>query len=94
APFPSLTLEEIDTDIRPIVDSARESGATYDYAWHGLMAYTANKVRVIGFDAHNPVLLYNLGCNGVGFLQSVYGGHRIARLIGGEQMSPSIFDPA
>ncbi|HEY4609952.1 MAG TPA: FAD-binding oxidoreductase [Ilumatobacteraceae bacterium] len=93
-PFPSLTLEEIDSDIRPIVDSARESGAAYDYAWHGLMAYTENKVRVIGFDAHNRALLYNLGCNGVGFLQSVYGGHRIARLIGGERLPPSIFDPA
>ena len=66
----------------------------YDFAWHGLMAYTDNKIRLIGFDAQNPALLYNLGCNGVGFLQSVYGGHRISRLLGGEQLPPSIFDPA
>ena len=37
--------------------------------------------------------MYNLGCNGVGFLQAIFGGHRIARLIAGEQLPPSIFDP-
>jgi glycine/D-amino acid oxidase-like deaminating enzyme len=94
ARFPSAILEEIDTDIRPIVDSARQSGVAYDFAWHGLMAYTDSKIRLIGFDARNPALLYNLGCNGVGFLQSVYGGQRISRLIGGEQLPPSIFDPS
>ncbi|HEY5422881.1 MAG TPA: FAD-binding oxidoreductase [Ilumatobacteraceae bacterium] len=93
AEFPSPILEEIDRDIRPIVDGARQAGWPYDYTWHGVMAYTANKVRLIGFDAHNRALLYNLGCNGVGFLQSVYGGHRIARLLSGEQLPPSIFDP-
>jgi len=94
AQFPSAILDEIDTDIRPIVDSARDSGVSYEFAWHGLMAYTENKIRLIGFDAHNPALLYNLGCNGVGFLQSIYGGQRISRLVGGEQLPPSIFDPA
>ncbi|HEY5423314.1 MAG TPA: FAD-binding oxidoreductase [Ilumatobacteraceae bacterium] len=93
AEFPAPILEEIDRDIRPIVDGARQPGRPYDYTWHGVMAYTANKVRLIGFDAHNRALLYNLGCNGVGFLQSVYGGHRVARLISGEQLPPSIFDP-
>jgi len=93
AEFPAPILEEIDRDIRPIVDGARQAGWPYDYTWHGVMAYTANKVRLIGFDAHNRALLYNLGCNGVGFLQSVYGGHRVARLISGEQLPPSIFDP-
>jgi glycine/D-amino acid oxidase-like deaminating enzyme len=93
AEFPASILEEIDHDIRPIVDGTRPPGRAYDYAWHGVMAYTANKIRLIGFDAHNRALLYNLGCNGVGFLQSVYGGHRIARLISGAQLPPSIFDP-
>jgi len=93
AEFPATILQEIDRDIRPIVDGTRQPGRPYDYTWHGVMAYTADKVRLIGFDAHNPALLYNLGCNGVGFLQSVYGGHRIARLLSGEQLPPSIFDP-
>jgi len=92
AEFPAPILDEIDHDIRPIVDGGGGPGA-YDYAWHGVMAYTENKIRLIGFDGHNPALLYNLGCNGVGFLQSVYGGHRIARLLAGEQLPPSIFDP-
>jgi hypothetical protein len=39
------------------------------------------------------VTLYNLGCNGVGFLPSIYGGHRIARLLAGKWVPPSVFDP-
>ena len=58
------------------------------------MAYTDSKLRLIGVEPCNPVLLYNLGCNGVGILPSVYGGHRIARLVAGHQLEPSIFDPA
>ena len=39
------------------------------------------------------MLLYNLGCNGVGFMPSIFGGHRIARMLAGDVMAPSIFDP-
>jgi FAD dependent oxidoreductase len=39
------------------------------------------------------VTLYNLGCNGVGFLPSIDGGHRIARLLAGKWVPPSVFDP-
>jgi glycine/D-amino acid oxidase-like deaminating enzyme len=91
--FPAKVLAEIDDEILPLVDSTRKSGLDYDYAWHGLMAYTESRVRLIGFEPRNPVLMYNLGCNGVGFLPSVYGGHRIARLLGGDQLESSIFDP-
>jgi glycine/D-amino acid oxidase-like deaminating enzyme len=36
--------------------------------------------------------MYNLGCNGVGILPSIYGAKRIAQLLAGETLGPSIFD--
>lgn len=63
------------------------------YYWHGLMGYTPRGVRLIGAEPCNPLLLYNLGCNGVGILPSIYGGRRISRLLAGELLRPSIFDP-
>ena len=64
-----------------------------DYAWHGLMGYTRNMLRLIGPDPRNEKLLYNLGCNGVGILPSVYGGKRIAEVLSGREGGDSIFDP-
>ncbi len=66
---------------------------SYTYFWHGLMGYTPNGLRCVGFEPCNPVLLYNLGCNGVGILPSIMGGNRIARLLRGDKLVPSIFDP-
>lgn len=66
---------------------------TYEFCWHGLMGYTPNGIRRVGFEPCNPVLLYNLGCNGVGILPSVFGSMRISRLLNGEALPPSIFDP-
>jgi glycine/D-amino acid oxidase-like deaminating enzyme len=40
-----------------------------------------------GTQPRHPRLHYNLGCNGVGFLPSIYGGQRIARLLAGEQVA-------
>jgi glycine/D-amino acid oxidase-like deaminating enzyme len=94
AAFPAEMLERIDDFIRPLLDQERSERFEYDYAWHGLMAYTPSQVRQIGAEPRNPVLLYNLGCNGVGFLPSIYGGHRLARIVAGERLSPSLFDPA
>jgi hypothetical protein len=37
--------------------------------------------------------LYNLGCNGVGILTSIYGAKRISQIVAGEKLSQSIFDP-
>jgi glycine/D-amino acid oxidase-like deaminating enzyme len=93
AGFPDAVLREFDTEILPIVQSTRPSGLAYDYAWHGLMGYSDSRVRLIGFEPRNPVLMYNLGCNGVGFMPSIYGGFRIARLVRGDQLESSIFDP-
>lgn len=65
----------------------------YAFTWHGLMGYTPNGVRLVGTEPKNAVLLYNLGCNGVGILPSIFGGDKISRIINGEQFPPSIFDP-
>lgn len=64
-----------------------------DFSWNGLMGYTHNGVRMIGPDPGNPSLVYNLGCNGIGILPSIYGGKRVAQFVKGERLAPSIFDP-
>ena len=91
--MPQDVLEEIDTFVRPTVSPERPAGLDYDYTWHGLMAYTEGKIRLCGVEPRNPLLMYNLGCNGVGFLPSIAGGFRISRLQRGERLEPSIFDP-
>lgn len=65
----------------------------YHYKWHGLMGYTPSGVRMVGFEPLHKRLLYNLGCNGLGLLPSISGGLRIARLLRGDELPPSIFDP-
>lgn len=64
-----------------------------DLSWHGLMGYTSSGVRVIGRDPNYSCLVYNMGCNGIGILPSIYGGKRVAQIINGEALAPSIFDP-
>lgn len=66
---------------------------SFDFLWHGLMGYTPNGVRLAGRDSEHQHLFYNLGCNGVGILTSVMGSRRMARLLGGEHLPPSMFDP-
>ncbi|PIR44660.1 MAG: hypothetical protein COV10_03580 [Candidatus Vogelbacteria bacterium CG10_big_fil_rev_8_21_14_0_10_51_16] len=63
------------------------------FCWHGPMGYTPNGIRRIGPEPCNPVLMYNLGCNGVGILPSVYGGKRVSQHINDEKLEQSIFDP-
>jgi glycine/D-amino acid oxidase-like deaminating enzyme len=91
--YPEEILERLDATIRPILAPGRSEPLPYEYAWHGLMAYTQSQVRLIGPEPRNPLLLYNLGCNGVGFLPSIYGGRRVARIVAGERLAPSLFDP-
>lgn len=67
--------------------------AKSDFSWHGLMGYTSSGVRIIGRDPYFPSLVYNMGCNGIGILPSIYGGKRVAQIINGETLAPSIFDP-
>lgn len=63
------------------------------FLWHGLMGYTRNGIRLIGPDKYNPILMYNLGCNGVGILPSIYGGKKIAQFLNNQIYKKSIFDP-
>ena len=93
APFPGSLLATMDKEVRPFAQPARLAGLPYDFQWHGLMGYMAGRVRVIGAHPGHPELLYNLGCNGVGFLPSIHGGRQVARLVAGETLPPSIFDP-
>jgi glycine/D-amino acid oxidase-like deaminating enzyme len=91
--FPGALLGAMDEQVRPFAQPARPPGLPYDFHWHGLMGYNDGGVRVVGAHPRHPRLHYNLACNGVGFLPSIYGGERVARLLDGQHLSPSIFDP-
>jgi glycine/D-amino acid oxidase-like deaminating enzyme len=92
-PFPGPLLAEMDAEVRPFAQPARPPGRPYDFQWHGLMGYMDGRIRVIGAHPRHPRLLYNLGCNGVGFLPSIHGGRQIARILAGERLPRSIFEP-
>ena len=92
-PFPGELLTTMDDQVRPYAQPLRPPRQPYDFQWHGLMGYMDGRVRVIGAHPDHPRLLYNLGCNGVGFLPSIAGGERIGRLLTGAELDPSIFDP-
>lgn len=64
----------------------------YLFMWHGVMGYTKNLLRMVGPDPTHSRLFYNLGCNGVGLLPSIFAGEKVARQIKGEKFPPSIFD--
>jgi len=85
--------ESLDEFLRATYRHYPDPGTEYAFCWHGLMGYTPGGLRRIGIEPCNPVLLYNLGCNGVGILPSIYGGKRIARILAGETLERSIFDP-
>jgi len=93
APFPGQLLAEMDDEVRPFAQPRRPPGQRYDFHWHGLMGYNDSGIRVVGAHPRHPRLLYNLGCNGVGFLPSIFGGHRVGRLLAGQTLAPSVFDP-
>lgn len=90
--YPDEARERINKFVEEVYDSSGEP-IDYIFTWHGLMGYTTNRVRLIGAEPENPVLLYNLGCNGIGILPSIFGGEKISRMIKGEKFEPSIFDP-
>ncbi len=84
--------EELDREMRRTYHDLPPT-ATRQFLWQGLMGYTRNGIRRIGFEPKNKTLLYNLGCNGIGILPSIYGGKRIAELLAGYSLPQSIFDP-
>lgn len=90
-PYPEEAIESARDFLKRTYRNYSEK-TEFDFMWHGLMGYTRNGVRLIGFEPCNERLLYNLGCNGVGILPSIYGGFRISQLLRGEKVEPSIFD--
>jgi glycine/D-amino acid oxidase-like deaminating enzyme len=92
APFPGELLQEMDDEVRPFAPPGRPPREPYDFHWHGLMGYNDCGLRVVGAHPRHATVLYNLGCNGVGFLPSIYGARRIADVLAGEQLGPSVFD--
>ena len=93
APVPGYAIEQLDTQVRAVIDDPGGSADAYDYVWQGLMGYMPDRLRVVGQEPRDPALLYNLACNGVGILPSLCGGLRIAHLLAGRQLAPSLFDP-
>jgi glycine/D-amino acid oxidase-like deaminating enzyme len=63
------------------------------FHWHGLMGYTRSGIRIVGRDKRFLSLYYNLGCNGIGIITSISGARRISKIINGEILLASIFDP-
>ncbi len=90
--YPDDVISTIDAFVKKTYDTDPNKKIDYVFTWHGLMGYTRNGVRLIGAEPANGVLMYNLGCNGVGILPSICGSKRIARLLAGETLGPSIFD--
>lgn len=91
--YPEWARDEINKFAENVYGGEAQDKTNYIFTWHGLMGYTPNKLRIVGPEPRNTVLMYNLGCNGVGILPSVYGGDRISRQIKGEKLEPTIFDP-
>ena len=84
-------VSEFDKFIKRTMDPKRTLSPRY--FWHGLMGYTPSGVRLIGREPKNPILMYNLGCNGIGILPSIVGALKIARHVNREPMEETIFDP-
>ncbi len=93
AQYDKKMADEMDVFLRKTYRHTPQEHLQFKFTWHGLMGFTPNGIRMIGFEPLNPVLMYNLGCNGVGILASMYGASRIADLINGKDAPPTIFDP-
>lgn len=91
--YPKKAKEQINKFLKHSYKHSPEDTDKFNYTWHGLMGYTPNSIRCIGPDPMNQVLLYNLGCNGIGILPSIYGGKKISDHIGHKPVSRTIFDP-
>jgi glycine/D-amino acid oxidase-like deaminating enzyme len=91
--YAEKTLKEINRFLRTTYKPVPRDEIEFKFHWHGLMGYTKNNLRLVGREPCNKRLYYNLGCNGVGILPSVFGGKRVSQLINGEKLRPSVFDP-
>lgn len=91
--YPKDAQKDIDSFLHKTYAPAPKGKILYKFRWHGLMGFTPNGLRCVGVEPKNQVLLYNLGCNGVGILPSLYGAQRIAHILRGDKLKKSIFDP-
>lgn len=85
--------EQMEKFLHKTYDKMPKDHVDFKFKWHGVMGYTPTSLRVVGEEPRNKVLMYNLGCNGVGILTSIYGGKRIADILAGMPLAPSLFDP-
>jgi len=92
AVFPKKIAKDLQVFLAKTYQSAPQENGL-EYYWHGLMGYTKTGLRIVGAEPCNPVLMYNLGCNGIGILPSIYGGKKIASILAGKKQKPSVFDP-
>lgn len=90
--FPEKYANEIDLFMENTYKLSPNKKTDKVFTWHGLMGFTKNMVRLIGESKKHNRLIYNLGCNGVGLLPSIYGGWKVAEIINGKKFSQSIFD--
>jgi len=91
--YPKSALEKIQSFVEKNFRGKYRRNKKFDFKWHGLMGYTPSGIRIVGPEPSNPVLLYNLGCNGIGILPSIYGGKKIADHLDGKLLPKTIFDP-
>lgn len=90
--YPEKAIEDINTFLETTYKHKEDKQPEYKFTWHGLMGYTKNYVRMIGKDPSYTNLLYNLGCNGIGILPSLYGAKKVSEVLQGVTHDPSIFD--
>jgi glycine/D-amino acid oxidase-like deaminating enzyme len=90
--FPEEAEKKIDEFVHEVYELEPNRKIEFVFTWHGLMGYTKNGVRLIGPEPQNSILLYNLGCNGIGILPSLHGARTVARFLAGEKVGKSIFD--
>jgi glycine/D-amino acid oxidase-like deaminating enzyme len=93
SPFLKEKGDQISDFVSKTIVKEKDRNLEYRFEWHGIMCYTPNNMRVVGAELRNPVLMYNLGCNGVGILPAIFGASKISRIINGEKFDESIFDP-
>ncbi len=92
-PYSKTAFEEMDRFLKETYPESTRNGINYVFKWHGIMGYTKSGIRSVGFEPANNRLLYNLGCNGMGILPSIYGGKKISHHLAGDFVKLSIFDP-
>ncbi len=92
-PVPERIRAEFDTFLKGSPLGAHADAHHPMFEWHGLMGYTNGRVRCVGREPCYANLLYNLGCNGIGIMTSIYGGKRIAGLLNEIDDGGHLFDP-